>query len=624
MTLRISGLASGMDTESIIRDMMNVARVPLDKLTKKQQTLEWKRDDYRNINTQLLNFRSELTNMKLTTSYRSRLVTTSDSSKVSVTATSAASVSSSNMTKVEQLAAAEIRKNSGSVTNNTKEFDLNKSIYNQKSIITNNSSFVVDESKNSKEAWKKGKISTDTISISSAGKEFSINASGKDLKDIESWSIKVDGKAYKVVTKATNQDETAVINTLKDSEVYVNELGEMTFKKEFSAGSNISVKYIEEDASQYYTTFSMTTMTSTGEQFENFVVSSEDSLNAVMSNVNNSKLGVSMFYDSYSGEMTLNRTETGNFEMPNSPYQIQGEGSFLTGVLQFDFFGKPEQSGQNAEFTINGISTQRNTNTFDISGVTYTLKQIFGIETDANGQVIDSSVTVNVSNNSSDIYDNIKSFVDKYNELISTVQSKIGEERNRDYEPLTDEEKEALSEMQIEKWENIAKMGLLRNDTTLSSALSNLRLNLSSTVVNGEISSLYNTLSKIGITTTSNYLEGGKLEINEAKLKAAIEADPSSVEQLFRGENGIVDKLTDTVNNTMENIKLKAGNSFSTNQTFTLGRELDSVDDRISSLQDRLEQMENRYWKQFTAMETAIQRGNEQYASLSSFFSTGQ
>ena len=368
----------------------------------------------------------------------------------------------------------------------------------------------------------------------------------------------------------------------------------------------------------------MNTVTSTGEQYENFIVSSEDSLNTVMSNVNNSKLGVSMFYDSYSGEMTLTRTETGKFGTLNSSYQMQGEGSFIKDTLRFDFSNGLVQSGQNAEFTINGISTQRSTNSFDISGVTYTIKQTFGTENDANNPGIDSPVIVNVSNNNSDIYDNIKSFVDKYNELISTMQSKIGEERNRDYEPLTGEEKEALSESQIEKWEKIAKTGLLRNDTTLSSALSNMRLNFSSIVVNSEISSLYNTLSEIGITTTSNYLEGGKLEIDEVKLKAAIEADPNSVEQLFRGENGIVQKLTDTVNNTMENIKLKAGNSFSTNQTFTLGRELDSVGDRISSLQDRLEQMENRYWKQFTAMETAIQRANEQYASLSSFFSTGQ
>ena len=150
-----------------------------------------------------------------------------------------------------------------------------------------------------------------------------------------------------------------------------------------------------------------------------------------------------------------------------------------------------------------------------------------------------------------------------------------------------------------------------------------MRLNFSDTAVKGN-SSFYNTLSKIGITTTSDYMAGGKLEINEEKLKVAIEANPDSVEQLFRGDEGVVQKLYDTVTKTMDNIKLKAGNSNSTNQTFTIGREMDGVDDRISSLQNRLEQMENRYWKQFTAMETAIQKGNDQYSYLSSFFSAGQ
>lgn len=148
-----------------------------------------------------------------------------------------------------------------------------------------------------------------------------------------------------------------------------------------------------------------------------------------------------------------------------------------------------------------------------------------------------------------------------------------------------------------------------------------MRTNFYSTVNNNEISSAYNQLAKIGINTSANYLDGGKLVIDEAKLKAAIEADPNSVEQLFRGENGIVQKLTETVNSTMDKLKVKAGNSFSTNDNFTIGKELNNIAKRQESFEDRLEQLEKRYWAQFTAMEQAIQKANSQSANLMQFFS---
>ncbi|MGN1385874.1 MAG: flagellar hook-associated protein 2 [Bacillus sp. (in: firmicutes)] len=478
MVTRISGLASGMDTESIVSDMMKVARLPLDKLTKKQQTLEWKRDDYRAMNTALLTFRNELSNMKYTKNYRVRSVESTDATKVTATATNVAIVGSTTISKVEQLAT------SASVV--------------------------------SKENGLAGKSSNSTLQeLNITATKISINNNGKTT--------------------------------------------ELTFKE-------------------------------------------SDTIDSIISKINDSDAGITMYFDSFKGQMSLVSKQS-------------GAGAITVAedlASAFGFDGVTGTPGQNAKLTINGIVTERSSNTFTENGVTHTLKQTF-----------DDSVTTTITNDTDAVYNNIKSFIDKYNELIASVQSKIGEERNKDYDPLTDEEKESLSEKQIEKWENIAKTGLLRNDTTLSSALSNMRLNFSSSVSNKEISSIYNNLSKIGITTTSNYLDGGKLEINEEKLKAAIAADPDSVEQLFRGENGIVGKLYDTVTNTMDNIKLKAGNANSTNQTFTIGRELDSVDDRISDLEDRLKQIEARYWKQFTAMETAIQKANDQYSTLSSYFSTG-
>ena len=360
----------------------------------------------------------------------------------------------------------------------------------------------------------------------------------------------------------------------------------------------------------------MSTNTSSGTQYEKFIATGADSINDVARQVNDSKVGVSLFYDSFSNKMTLTRKETGKYSESGNDLTVYG--NLMNNVFKFaSAVGEDGESliksGENSSFTINGLKTERNSNTFTIDGVAFTLKQTF--------EATNSTVTIGVSNDNTKIYENIKGFIDKYNELIETIQAKTNETRNKDYQPLTDDERESLSDKQQEKWEEIAKAGLLRRDSILTGILSQMRTNFYSTVNNSEISANYNQLAKIGITTSANYLEGGKLVIDEAKLKAAIEADPNSVEQLFRGENGIIQKLTDTVNGAMDKLKTKAGNPFSTNDNFTIGKELNNIAKRQESFEDRLEQLETRYWAQFTAMEQAIQKANSQSSSLSQYFS---
>lgn len=263
--------------------------------------------------------------------------------------------------------------------------------------------------------------------------------------------------------------------------------------------------------------------------------------------------------------------------------------------------------GQNAIFTINGLETERNSNTFSMNGVTITLKQTL--------KETDSPITVNVSNDSEGVLKTVKEFVDQYNALIDDINKKLNEERNRSYLPLTDDEREGLSDRQQEKWEDLARSGLLKGDPLLSGVLTNMRMDMYSTV---ETNGLFKQLSAIGTTTTKNYLDGGKLEINEEKLKEAIEKDPDAVENLFRGtgsndsDRGVIHKLYDSVNDSITKIHDRAGRASSKNQQFALGRELISVDKNIASFETRLKMQEERLWRQFTAMEKAIQRANDQ------------
>ena len=167
----------------------------------------------------------------------------------------------------------------------------------------------------------------------------------------------------------------------------------------------------------------------------------------------------------------------------------------------------------------------------------------------------------------------------------------------------------------------------------MSSLLTKMRSSIYTSVSNTSFGSL----SKIGISTTSNYREGGKLEIDEEKLRAAIAEDPNGIYNLFMAngekrqlmerrrqyllnENGIARRLRADLKTAMTDISTKAGKSSSVNNTFTLGKLLDNYEDKISAFEEKMKSLESRYYRQFTAMEKAINQANSQSASLTSFF----
>ncbi|WP_421381438.1 flagellar filament capping protein FliD [Bacillus salacetis] len=687
--MRVGGLASGMDIDSLVADLMKAERIPLDKLKQKKQTLEWKRDDYRAMNTLLLDFRSELTQFKLTSKYRARQTASTDESRVTATASSGASQASYTINNVTQLATA-ATKVSGTdpadklSSNPNNKLDAKAGLFNQTSKLANGSGFT----------WSQGVIEKQTIKAAADGPSLSIDIGTSTLKDLDKMSVKVSGKSFEVLTaeptgglgsnqvlvdgdgnlkfgstvkkdssvtveyvtvdKTQNIDTTNPVkefqlakgsistltldidgkkytlgttddkgntelvevgNTANSVGMINKETGKITFTEEKS-NLPISVTY-----TQNYTDFSLQTVNKDGGKKVNFLIAGNESLNGAISKVNGSDAGVTMYYDSFADRATLTRTETGNFNTDGS--EIITSGDFLDKLMKFG--SSTETGGTNVEFEVNGLKTERTSNTFEMNGVTFTIKQTFSSTDVPNG------VSTSVSNNTEDVFNNIKGFVEKYNELIDKISKKTGEEFYRSYGPLTDDQKEQLSDKQQEQWEEKAKSGLLRRDSTLSGLLSTMRTDFYQPVDNANVSPIFKQLSSIGITTTANYLEGGKLEINEAQLKKAIEEDPQSVENLFRGgseatsdsQKGIVHRLYDSVNETIDKLKEKAGGAFSTQQQFMLGRELKNVDSQITRFEDRMKQVEDRYWRQFTAMEKAIQQSNQQSAYLMQQFSGG-
>lgn len=372
--------------------------------------------------------------------------------------------------------------------------------------------------------------------------------------------------------------------------------------------------------------------------------SADDSIDKVISKLKDGT-GLNAFYDKSSGQISISTRATGAGEEVlvdeqdgNDPVPTIGPGSasviiksgsgFFEG-LGFNAGDIYEQdgidtvktgkkalvsNGQNAKITVNGMELERQSNTFEVDGFNVTLNNVF----DSAGA---QPISLIAKTDSDNMVDKIKQFVETYNGLIESLNSKTKEKKYRDFPPLTDEQKKDMEEKEIEAWEEKAKSGVLRSDPIVQSILSNMRTDMYS---KGSGSSTeFDMLFKIGITTTQKTSENGKLEIDEEKLRAAIEKDPDAVYELFSGtleKPGIADKLQNSIKTGTINIEKKAGKADSVNNTFNLGLKLNDVETRISNWKSKLANIEERYWKQFTAMETAINKANQQ----SSIFASGQ
>lgn len=347
-----------------------------------------------------------------------------------------------------------------------------------------------------------------------------------------------------------------------------------------------------------------------------FYIGATDTLDSIIKKIN-SESGVTAFYDKNTG-ISFTAKNTGDID---GDAEIILSGSFFKDALKLDtdnstaFSNQRGTQGLNASLTYNGMDIIRSTNTFTINGAELTLKQ-------GNTGPITFSSTPDVDA----ILDTVTQFVNKYNEIIANIKTKTEEAKYRAYQPLTTAQRKDMTEDEIKLWETKAKSGTLKSDSVLKGLLTKMRSSLYTSV--GKDSASAKSLNQMGITTTSNYLEGGKLTINEEKLRAAISEDPNQVYNLFMasgdttGEQGLARRLRSDLKTTMTTIQEKAGKtSSSVNNSFTIGKLLNSYNTKMDSWEDKLTALETRYYKQFSAMETAINKANSQSTSLSQYFS---
>lgn len=584
--MRLTGFQSGLDINQMVSDLMKAQRMPMNKLTQQKQLLEWKRDDYRETNRLLNDFRNLSFDMTLQRTYSQKQIT-STSDKVSATATTSAANVSYTITDA-QVATVATNSSTATMMEGTNKLDTTKSLWEQRGEIANYDLLtpIVPATTLTGD--------TDRIQV----------GTGLDRDDMS--LVKVKNSADEMITY-TMVDGADQFETGKNQAYYNETTGEIVFNNTLDAGAVVEVP------ANYR--FSITTYNQAGEAQENeFNFHADTMMDEIISKLNGSSLGLTAFYDEHNGGLVLSKREAGNFNGVGQ--EIEFQGAFLIGVMNLD--QSNENGGTAASVTINGITTQRNSNTFTINGVTFNLKENMSPGESAN---------INVANDTDKTFNAIKDYITKYNELIEKINGKTGEPVYRDYKPLSDEEKEALSEKQIEQWEEKARSGLLRNDSILNSGLGKMRSAMYESV--SGLSGQYDQLAQLGITTSANYRDKGKLLIDEDKLRTAISTDPNSVMQMFTsdGENGtglgIARKLREAAGATISSIEARAGNATRTAQQFTIGRELLNVDQRISAFERRMQTVEERYWRQFTAMEKAIGQSNQQSTQLMSQFFSG-
>lgn len=488
--MRIGGLATGMDIDGIVEDLMAAERIPLDKMEQDKTRLEWQRDAYRDVNAMFLELDRIMYDMRMSSAYNAKTTTSTQPNAVTATATSSVEPGSYSI-QVKQLA-------------------------------------------------------TNAINVSQQG---------------------ISGEGAKI-------DPTAALN-----------------------GQN-GIDFQEKISFKTY---------HNGEETHEIEIQEGDSLNSILRRITNQNNGVRAFYDANSDKVIMERTGTGNYNPgdenskgPEIDFSIDDSGFF--DFLHLDL--EKETGGTDAIYNYNGaVELTSKTNSATLNGITFNFTN-----------KMDSPAFVTIANDTDKAVDNIMNFVNKYNEIVEKANGKLIEPRNRDYPPLTEAQRNEMSESEIERWEEQAKSGLLRSDPILTSALSQMRQNWSSVVKN---EGAFTHISQIGISTTSNYMDGGKLEVDEDKLRRALEDDARSVQRLFsnsvEGEGrGIINRLDNTGDRITARIREQAGRSTSTLEQYSLGRRLKEIDTRMTAFQARLQQVETRYWSQFTRMEQAIQRMNDQ------------
>lgn len=661
MAMRLSGLISGMDTDSMIEELVSAYSKKKDKIYKQRKTVEYKQEAWKDLNSKIYGFYTgSLSNMQLTSNYSLKRTTSSNENKASVSASTTA-VNGTQELKIKQLAktayltGAKIEtSNGGDVKEATKLSELGikdskikVTVGGEEKTINIKATMSIKELK--AELGDAGLTTSFDehngrffISAKTGGAEadFALVGDGDDGADaLKKLGLSIvsdtkinEYKNYVANNNAATIEENAktdyLANMLKNKRVEINDqINELNAKKETDEGLTENEALLLEGLStqseqlagllsgkdltamETYVTGDMGQTIDYSEantDYQAYVKTYEDKLAYAKDMVDYAEL-----YEKSKKTEGLTADEKTRLDALKGQY---GE-LYNSGAVKID--------GQDAIIELNGAEFVSNSNTFQINGLTINAKA----ET-----AEDEIITITTDTDVDAIYDKIKNFFKEYNELLTEMSTKYNAASAGDYEPLTEEEQEELSETQLEKWEGILKTASLRRDGTLSTVMSSMKSVL---IKSHEINGKTYSLSSFGIKTAGYFTaednEKGNYHIdgdpddettkaNADKLKAALVADPENTIEFF---STMMKEMYKTLSDKMSK-STSTSSAFKIYNDKTLQSQYDSYTKKLSTWEDKIEDYRDKYVKKFSNMETAMAKLQSQTSAMASFFGTGQ
>lgn len=678
MAIRMSGLISGLDTESLVKELMSVQSMKLTKKENLKTKTEWKQEKWKDLNTKIYSlYTGKLSKIKMQGNYATKKVTSADEASVSATAGASASTGSHSL-EVKSLASAQYVTGAEITKDNLKASASSKNI-TSKSLLTDFDGMeegMVISIKN------KASNKTKTLEITSSTKISDFVSACQDAGLSASFDEKL-GRFF-ISSKESGTEQSFTITSTGDSEkvsAAANALKRNVHK--LVDYDNLDVG-VQDQIDSYFSMIDMSkAYNSRQEAKENYEEYKKlfDSFDDAEQNVE-TKRKLQEFKDAYdeasreyeeektrqsvyvenmfsyvqgiassAGKLTPTEITTKIDEM-RSAYNkaLEDDTTVSTGALAAlglgEITGEEVDGGKDgvtvraatdAVVVLDGAEMTGSSNTMTVNGITFDLKA-----------VTDGPVKLTVATDVDQVYNSIKEFITEYNEVLKAMNDAYNAESARKYDVLTSEQKEAMTDEEVEKWEGKIKDSLLRRDTTLNSLMSVMKMTMSSSVRLDSVtfeaidpskkdadgnpkeynSAVTYSLASFGIRTSTDYTEGSLLHIygdeddelyasEDNLLKKALEENPSAVQAVL---SKLCTNLYDTLTEKM------AASSISSAMTFYNDKELKSqistYEDDLKTLQKKLNEQEDRYYKQFTAMEKAMSKAQSQSSALGGLFGT--
>lgn len=575
----IYGLSgSGLDIESLVKMGMMNKQNQYDKMYQTQLKQTWVKEAYNTVYTDVKAFKESMSTFKMQSNMSAMQATSSNNDVVSVTANGAAAAMNHKIT-VEQVAS-----NAYLMTANGKKID-------RANTSAANSAYLKDVLFGEEPTKTKGTDGQTYYQFTNTdpskqgtfkGSDVAISIEVQDGNDVDS-----DGKP---VTRKVEFTYDQIFNDKKT----LNDLA-TAFS---NSGANIQGGYDTVNDS-----FSLYNKTS-------------GSANKIGLKANNDT----------SADL-LNKLHLASYD---------GQTNTLGNEISFTKNNLTEAAvGTNAKATIDGKTYESDTNKLNVANVIYNFNGVSAKNADGTYQ----ASTISVSQDTDKIVDNVKKFVETYNTLIDSLNTKYREEKNTDYKPLTKKQEGEMTESQIDKWNEKAKSGLLYHDNNIYSIISDMRESLYTKVdavdtvltdAKGNKYS-YNTMSSIGITSSTNQ---GHITLDEEKLKKALTEDPDCVYQLFASDQdstyvagstnknqadtytsksdylntGIANRLYNSMNTNISKLESYAGTSKETDDESYLGKLITNMNTKMTSFQTLMKSYESKLYKKYDAMEVALSK----------------